>query len=85
MTHLNKQDHSYTLRDYEMKERFGELKQENERLRKEMRNAKVRERRAKSTVNDILEQLAEKNLMNAELEQKLFTYKGNSTKLNFKL
>lgn len=42
-----------------------------------MRNLKDRERRAKRTVHDLLEDLKGKNLINEELKERLNFYSGN--------
>jgi len=53
------------------------LRQEVERSRKQLRNAKLREVRAKKRVRKVIEELRRQNLINAELEAKLDCYKGN--------
>lgn len=53
------------------------LQRENEALRKELRNAKLRENRAKNTSKSLLQQLAEKNLLTAEQEMRLASYEGD--------
>lgn len=66
----------------ELKERFVNLQQQNEMLRKEIRNAKTREKRAKVSIKGLLEDLAEKSMINAELELKLASYEGIISKFN---
>ena len=59
-----------------MKKKVTELQETTERLRKDARNAKLREKRAKKTCANLLEELTEKNLINMELEMQLRAYKG---------
>lgn len=48
------------------------MQQENEKLRKHIRNVKIREKRAKNTLDDLLKHLAEKEI-SAQLELQLST------------
>lgn len=56
--------------------RISQLESQVEALRKELKNAKAREKRAKETTQSVLTELKEKNLINAELEVRLEAYKG---------
>lgn len=47
-----------------------------ESLRRRLKNTKAREKRAKETTQSLLKELEEKNLINAELEVRLESYKG---------
>lgn len=52
------------------------VEEENKALKKQLRNAKVRENRAKHTCKDLIQQLSESSLINEELEMKLSSYAG---------
>jgi len=52
-----------------------------ESLEREKRNVKDRERRAKSTVRDVLEDLKGKNLINEDLKERLNFYSGKKKQL----
>uniref|UniRef100_A0A671WKK1 THAP-type domain-containing protein n=1 Tax=Sparus aurata TaxID=8175 RepID=A0A671WKK1_SPAAU len=67
--HLQR-DHSYALPNSptRLKARLGEALARVESLEREMQNAKARERRAKKTVQSLLEDLKEKNLININEE-----------------
>lgn len=60
----------------DFKKAITDLRQENERLHMELRNAKLREQRAKKTCKNLLDELADKNLINFELQQRLASYQG---------
>ena len=60
----------------DMKAKLFMLEQQTERLRKDNRNAKLREKRSKKTCQSLLADLANKNLINTELELQLEAYKG---------
>ncbi|XP_013781121.2 THAP domain-containing protein 6-like [Limulus polyphemus] len=68
-------EHSYHICQDDMKRRIMSLQQSNEELRKSIRNAKLREKRAKGTSKALLQELVGKNLITAELEMKLASYK----------
>ncbi|XP_037831652.1 uncharacterized protein si:ch73-130a3.4 isoform X3 [Kryptolebias marmoratus] len=69
-------DHSYALpsSNEDLRARLREALARVESLERERRNAKDRERRAKNTVNGLLEDLRAKNLINEELKEQLDIY-----------
>ncbi|XP_029967100.1 THAP domain-containing protein 6-like [Salarias fasciatus] len=71
-------DHSYALPTCPgaLKARLSKAMAKVESLEREKRNARDRERRAKSTVCGLLEELRAKNLINEELKEKLDLYSG---------
>ncbi|KAG1952480.1 THAP domain-containing protein [Pimephales promelas] len=73
--HLQK-DHTYALpaSPTSLKARLCEALARVESLEREKRNVKDRERRAKSTVRDVLEDLKGKNLINEDLKERLNFY-----------
>ncbi|XP_048031120.1 THAP domain-containing protein 6-like [Megalobrama amblycephala] len=80
-------DHTYALpaSPTDLKNRLCEALARVESLEREMRNLKDRERRAKRTAHDLLEDLKGKNLINEELKDRLNFYSGKKNKktLNF--
>ncbi|XP_059212395.1 signal recognition particle 9 kDa protein isoform X1 [Centropristis striata] len=73
-------DHSYALpaSPTALKAKVNEHLARLESLEREKKNAMSREKRAKTTVKGILEDLREKNLINEELSEKLSLYFGQS-------
>ncbi|KAF4099695.1 hypothetical protein G5714_019821 [Onychostoma macrolepis] len=71
-------DHSYALpaSPTGLKTRLCEVLARVEGLEQELRNVKDRERRAKKTVCDLLEDLKGKNLINEDLKERLSFYSG---------
>ncbi|XP_039525106.1 THAP domain-containing protein 6-like isoform X1 [Pimephales promelas] len=69
-------DHTYALpaSPTSLKARLCEALARVESLEREKRNVKDRERRAKSTVRDVLEDLKGKNLINEDLKERLNFY-----------
>jgi hypothetical protein len=65
----------------DVEEELASVKLANEQLRKDVRNAKAREKRAKSTCKTLLEELHSKELLNTELQIKLEAYKGKGLKI----
>lgn len=59
-----------------LKTRLCEALARVESLEHELRNVKDRERRAKKTVRDLLEDLKGKNLINEDLKERLGFYSG---------
>lgn len=59
-----------------VKEKWFESQEKMEQLRRELRNARVRERRQKQTVSSLLEDLKKNKMLTEELEQKLDFYSG---------
>ncbi len=59
-----------------LKTRLCEALARVESLEQELRNVKDRERRAKKTVRDLLEDLKGKNLINEDLKERLSFYSG---------
>uniref|UniRef100_A0A672IKK3 THAP-type domain-containing protein n=1 Tax=Salarias fasciatus TaxID=181472 RepID=A0A672IKK3_SALFA len=76
----SKGDHSYALPTCPgaLKARLSKAMAKVESLEREKRNARDRERRAKSTVCGLLEELRAKNLINEELKEKLDLYSERS-------
>lgn len=70
------QDHLYCLDPVATKQKLTENQDQIETLRRELRNAKDRERRQKKTVRCLLDDLKEKNMLTEELQQKLDYYSG---------
>lgn len=56
--------------------RLEKVHQQREHLEKEIRNARLREKRAKTTCQALLNELREKNLINDELKAKMDSYSG---------
>ena len=75
------QDHSYNCNEQEASRRVADLENEVEALRKKLRNAEVRERRAKLGSKKLLDKLSECNTLTAELESKLASYQGKYIKI----
>ena len=70
------QDHQYPLDPVKAREKLIKSQDEIEKLRRELRNAKDRERRQKKTVCSLLDELKNNKLLTEELEQKLDFYSG---------
>lgn len=70
------QDHQYALDPDMAKEKWFESQEKMEQLRRELRNAKDRERRQRRTVSSLLEDLKKNKMLTEELEQKLDFYSG---------
>lgn len=68
------QDHTYAFDPVKAKEKLAVSQENVEKLQRDLRNAKDRERRQKKTVGSLLEEL--KNVLMEELEQKLNFYSG---------
>lgn len=68
--HTQDQDNS----DEEVRKRNLELEAENDRLRKELKKAKVREERTRKEKMKVLQQLKDANQLNEELQLKLSSY-----------
>ncbi|KAL2100680.1 hypothetical protein ACEWY4_002441 [Coilia grayii] len=67
-------DHQYCLDPVTTKKKLKEYQDQIEKLRRELRNAKDRERRQRKTVRCLLQELKEKNMLTEELQQKLDFY-----------
>uniref|UniRef100_A0A667YSG8 THAP-type domain-containing protein n=1 Tax=Myripristis murdjan TaxID=586833 RepID=A0A667YSG8_9TELE len=69
-------DHIYALpaSPNALKARLNEALERVESLEREKRNAMAREKRAKTSVNSLLGELREKNLINEELKERLEFY-----------
>uniref|UniRef100_A0A3P8NW63 THAP-type domain-containing protein n=1 Tax=Astatotilapia calliptera TaxID=8154 RepID=A0A3P8NW63_ASTCA len=65
------QDHQYALDPVQVKKRLNEAREKLEELRRDLRNAKDRERRHKKTVKSLLEDLKHKHMLSEELQQRL--------------
>ncbi|XP_029934194.1 THAP domain-containing protein 6-like [Myripristis murdjan] len=76
-------DHIYALpaSPNALKARLNEALERVESLEREKRNAMAREKRAKTSVNSLLGELREKNLINEELKERLEFY--SDLKLDF--
>uniref|UniRef100_A0A672HFU3 Si:ch73-130a3.4 n=1 Tax=Salarias fasciatus TaxID=181472 RepID=A0A672HFU3_SALFA len=74
----SQQDHSYALPESfsDLKTRLSEALSRVDSLEREMRNAKDRERRAKSMLHFLLAYLRRKNLLNEELKERFSFYSG---------
>ncbi|XP_048116543.1 LOW QUALITY PROTEIN: THAP domain-containing protein 2-like [Alosa alosa] len=68
------QDHQYALDPVKAKEKLIVYQKNVEKLRRDLRNAKDRERRQKKTVSSLLEDLKKNKMLTEELEQKLDFY-----------
>ena len=66
----------YALDPDMAKEKWFESQEKMEQLRRELRNAKDRERRQRRTVSSLLEDLKKNKMLTEELEQKLDFYSG---------
>ncbi|KAL2079321.1 hypothetical protein ACEWY4_025065 [Coilia grayii] len=69
-------DHSYNeVSDSEtLKKRIVELERKNESLQKEVQNANLREKRAKTICKNLIEEHKEKSFLTSELEMRLSSY-----------
>ncbi|KAK1794887.1 hypothetical protein P4O66_010086 [Electrophorus voltai] len=63
-------DHQYALDPVKIKKKLTETQEKVEDLQQDLRNARDRERRHKETVNALLEDLKNKNVLREELQQK---------------
>lgn len=72
------QEHTYQNDDQDSvrNNQVSKLREDLEMLRKKAKNAKDREKRAKSLCKTLLQQLSEKDLINSELEHQLQSYRG---------
>lgn len=71
------QDHGYAVASNDaLKQKLFEAQERVEVLKKQVRNAKDRERRTKKTLKTVLAELKEKNLITQELKTKLDMYSG---------
>jgi hypothetical protein len=70
------QDHTYSFDTGSAKSRVERLEERAVNAVKEKTNALRREKRAKTKCKDLLQELNEKNLLTAELEDKLSVYQG---------
>ncbi|XP_048087640.1 THAP domain-containing protein 3-like [Alosa alosa] len=66
-------DHDYALDPAKAKQKLAEYQKEVEKLRRQLRNARDRERRHKKTVNSLLKVLKGKNILTKELLKNLRT------------
>ena len=69
------QEHSYH-HGKDTTQKITALEKQVEELRKVAKNAKIREQRAKLSSKAMVKKLAECNLLTAELEAQLTSYKG---------
>ncbi|XP_067360234.1 THAP domain-containing protein 2-like isoform X1 [Channa argus] len=69
-------DHLYALDPVKVKKKLTEAQERLEELQRDLRNAKDRERRHKKTVETLLEDLKQRNLLTEELQQKLDFFSG---------
>ncbi|KAK0145095.1 DNA transposase THAP9 [Merluccius polli] len=67
-------DHLYFLDPEKTKKNLTECQDQVEKLRRELRNARDREKRQKKTVQCLLDDLTNKNMLSEELQQKLDFY-----------
>ncbi|XP_028847028.1 uncharacterized protein LOC114796731 isoform X2 [Denticeps clupeoides] len=67
-------DHLYSLDPVKTKKKLTESLDQVEKLRRELRNARDRERRQKKIMRCLLEDLKEKSTLSEELQQKLDVY-----------
>nr|XP_057923260.1 THAP domain-containing protein 6-like [Doryrhamphus excisus]XP_057923261.1 THAP domain-containing protein 6-like [Doryrhamphus excisus]XP_057923262.1 THAP domain-containing protein 6-like [Doryrhamphus excisus]XP_057923263.1 THAP domain-containing protein 6-like [Doryrhamphus excisus] len=75
-------DHAYALPStHDLRARLMKALDRVERLERELRNVKDRERRAKNTVSGLLEDLRVKKLINEELKEQLDIYSDLPTHL----
>ncbi|KAG5260534.1 hypothetical protein AALO_G00307400 [Alosa alosa] len=74
-------DHLYFLDPVKTKQKLTECQDQVEKLRRELRNARDRERRQKKTVQCLLDDLRDKNMLSEELQQKLDFYSDLPVKL----
>lgn len=76
LTFFPYQEHSYALdpSPNRVKDRLAQALANMERLQRQLRNAKDRERRCKTTLKSALDDLKERNLITDELHQRLDMY-----------
>ncbi|KAM3871390.1 THAP domain-containing protein 6-like [Diretmus argenteus] len=67
-------DHHYALDPDQVKQKLTETQRRAEELQRQLRNAKDRDRRSKTTVKALLDELREKNMISEELQLKLDHY-----------
>lgn len=74
------QDHGYALptSPFSLKTRLSEALARVESLERDKKNSMAREKRAKTTVRNLLGDLREKNVINEELKLKLDLYSGKT-------
>ncbi|RXN15770.1 THAP domain-containing 6-like isoform X1 [Labeo rohita] len=72
--HESISDHQYALEPVKPKEKLAVYQENMEKLRRDLRNAKDRERRQKKTVSSLLEDLKKNKMLTEKLEQKLDFY-----------
>lgn len=74
------QDHGYALPTFpfSLKTRLSEALARVESLERDKKNSMAREKRAKTTVRNLLGDLREKNVINEELKLKLDLYSGKT-------
>lgn len=70
------QEHSYSFDVSSAKDKVEKLEARLEITQKQRRNALAREKRAKLKCKDYIRELEEKNLLSAELQDKLSIYQG---------
>lgn len=76
------QDHQYAFDPVKAKEKLAVSQENVEKLQRDLRNAKDRERRKKKTVGSLLEDLKNNKMLTEELEQKLNFYSGWLTRFS---
>lgn len=70
------QDHHYAFDPAKAKNNIAEAQEQLEKLQRELRNAKDREKRHHKRVKNLLQDLKEKEILTEELQQKLDYYSG---------
>lgn len=76
------QDHAYDVASpRKLKQKVLNLEDRLTTAKKQTRNSQLREKRAKKSCKDYLNQLRELRLINEELEQKLEAFKGKPKKV----
>lgn len=73
----------FSLDPVQTKHKLIESQEQVEKLRQELRNARDRERRQKSTVRSLMEDLKRKRMLTVELQQKLDFYSSCLTQVHF--
>ena len=75
------QDHNYAINSpRELKMKNLKLEESIKEEKRQKKNAKMREKRAKRKCGDLIKLLKDKSFVNSELEQKLKNYEGNEKK-----
>jgi predicted nucleic acid-binding Zn-ribbon protein len=76
------QDHTYALQNSpaELKKRILEMERKLDQMRSKLCNVRKREKRAKTNLDSLLEDMKKQKLLTSECEEKLEFFKGSVPK-----